>query len=165
MAAMAACDDSLVASWEALPADAARSVVELLDAPSLARLRCTSSNGRLLVDTIAADLHARHLRECRQRVARRSTVVARGGSDGVSSFVADVRPTQPLRLWGGMCCGGQDCRRSLHRHSVLGGSGGWVAASYCGRQALLSPSLARPIHSRVGENTSAFFYILQDLAP
>ena len=123
-------------TWEDLPADALRSVVEVLDAPSLARLRCTNSNGRSLVDGVAADLRARHMHECRQRVARRSTVVARG-SDGASSFVAIVKPKQPMHLWGGMCCGGPHGRRSLHRHSLLGGSGSWAAASYCGRQALL----------------------------
>ena len=117
-----------------LPADAARSVLDWLDAPSLARLRSASSNGKELVDGIAADLLSRHMRECRQRVTRRSTIVPRGKYNGAGGFVATTVPTQPMQLWGGMCCGGPDRRRSLHRHSL---AGAWTAASYCGRQVLL----------------------------
>ena len=117
-----------------LPADTARSVLDWLDAASLARLRTCNSNGKELVDAIAADLLARHMRECRERVAQRSAIVPRGSTDGASGFVASISTKQPMYLWGGMCCGGPDRRRSLHRHSL---GNGWAAASYCGRQVLL----------------------------
>ena len=43
--------------------DAARSVLDLLDATSLAQIRSTTGNSRQHVDAIGADSLARHLRE------------------------------------------------------------------------------------------------------
>lgn len=121
-------------SLETLPADATRSVLELLDAISLAQVRACNKELFAVVDGIAADLLARHMRECRQRAGRRRTFVPRGAEP--ASFVGSITPGGSINLLGGMCCGGSSRQRSLHGHSIMSSSA-WKAASYCGRQALL----------------------------
>ena len=121
-------------SLDTLPADASRSVFELLDARALAQVRACSKDASALVDSIAADLLARHMRECRLRACRRRTFLPRGTEP--AGFVGSIMPRGPISLLGGMCCGGSGRQRSLHGH-VVSSSSAFKAASYCGRQALL----------------------------
>lgn len=109
--------------FESLHADARRSILEQLDAGSLARVR--EVNVRL-----AAEVLDKALNERRLRVAQRRIFLPRG-TDAVS-FVG-LLGRRSLRLVGGMCCGGSN-RRSLHGHTI---DGAWSSASYCGRQGLL----------------------------
>lgn len=127
------CGDDEHLELETLPADAVRCIFEILDAPSLAKVRACSINVKQLVDAIAADLLTRHMHECRQRATERCTFVPRGSEP--SSFVGLVSSRGSICLKGGMCCGGSGMRRSLHEHMIT--SHAWKAASYCGRQVLL----------------------------
>ena len=120
--------------FDALSADAARSILDHLDAASLARLRSCSASSAQLVESIGADLLARHMRECRRRAAQRHTFLPRGPE--ASRFVGSVTSSGALRLLGGMGCGGSARRRSLHGHTISSRSCTWTAASYCGQQAL-----------------------------
>ena len=117
-----------------LPSDASRSILDILDARSLAQIHACSHEMRALVDSIAADLLARHMRECRLRAARRRTFLPRGAEP--ASFVGSISTRGSMNLLGGMCCGGSDRRRSLHGHAISTSSG-WKAVSYCGRHCLL----------------------------
>ena len=126
--------ESVAFRLDTLPADVAHAVLEHLDAALLARMRSVGTGLRSLVDAIAADLLTRHMQECRRRAARRVSFLPRGQS--AASFVGSVADGR-LRLLGGMCCGGPTRRRSLHAHELRSGTGSWLAASYCGRQALL----------------------------
>lgn len=123
---------------DTLPTDAARSVLEQLDAISLARVHGCSKPMASLVDAIAADLLRRHLRECRRRAAERSTFLPR---QDPGCFVGTITKRGSLRLLGGMSCGGSH-QLSLHLHKLMpqlahGVAHGVRAASYCGRQVLL----------------------------
>ena len=119
-------------TFDTLPFDAARSVLEHLDATTLESVRRLSGSSRVLVDTIAADLLAQHMQECRERAARRTTFLPRGGD---AAFVGSLQRTSGMKLLGGMSCAGGR-QLPLHGHT-LGGGARWVAASYCGRQVLL----------------------------
>ena len=119
-------------TFDTLPFDAARSVLEHLDAPTLESVRRLNGSSRALVDTIAADLLAQHMQECRERAARRTTFLPRGGD---AAFVGSLQRTGGMKLLGGMSCAGGR-QLPLHGHT-LGGGASWTAASYCGRQVLL----------------------------
>lgn len=127
-------DADVILQLDALDADAARSILERLDAASLARFRAVNQNAQQLVDSLAADLLARHMRELRQRATCRRTCVPRGAQPP-ASFVGIISAAGPIHLIGGMCCAGLETRRSLHGH-MLGGAC-WKAASFCGAQTLL----------------------------
>ena len=126
--------DDAVLSFDSLPTDAAQSILAFIDAVSLANFRACSTYATTVVDAIAADLLARHMRECRQRAGRRQSFLPRGSEP--APFVGVVAPCGSLCLLGGMSCGGSARHRSLHGHSISSPHA-WKAASYCGRQTLL----------------------------
>ena len=128
-------DAEPIVGLDTLAPDAARSILELLDARTLARARGCSRALLQLVDGIAADLLVVHMRECRRRAAQRRTFLPRG-SEAVA-FVGTVTSTGAIHLLGGMLCGGHCHKRSLHSHTVASASFAFKAASYCGQQALL----------------------------
>ena len=130
-AACTTTDDVLC--FETLPSDAARGILEFVDAVTLANFRACSTDAATLVDAIAADLLARHMRELRHRAERRSSFLPRGAEP--ASFVGFLGGSS-LCLIGGMSCGGSARRRSLHGHTISS-SFAFKTASYCGRQALL----------------------------
>ena len=124
----AACSDAQPLALSDLPADI---LARHVDAASLARLRASDVSLCQLVDSIAADLLARRLRECRERAQRRRAFLPK---DEQPSFVGIMGDGGSMHLIGGLSCGGSDRRRSLHGHVM---AGRWAAASYNRRQSLL----------------------------
>lgn len=121
-------------TFSTLDFDVTRSIVSDMDAASLARLRSVGHFLKELVDSISADLHARRLRECRLRACGRSFFLPNNAPSTRQPGFVGIHGKGGVRLLGGMCCGGASRRRSLHSHILRGF---WVAASYCGNQALL----------------------------